>query len=85
MTLETDWDEVVSELRKNYPSRKIREEDDRVEVEFSPSTNLLIRKDGFVEGSMPLHHFSTDEAREVEVRSSITVVSGEDFEYMFKK
>lgn len=85
MTLEKGWDEIVKQLKNNYPNRKIEQKDDSIEVRFNPSTLLLIRKDGFVEGSMPLHHFQVDNADEVTVENNIAVVRGENFEYMFKK
>lgn len=85
MTLEEKWDSIVKQLKNNYPNRKIDVSEDRVEVRFNPSTVLLIEKNGFVEGSMPLHHFQVDNADEVTVENSITIVRGDNFEYMFKK
>jgi hypothetical protein len=85
MSVKEDWDRIVSEIRTNYPERKIEQGDGRIEVNFNPSTFLTVQKDGFAEGSMPLHHFETDEARDVEVSNGITVVRGENFEYLFKE
>ncbi|MFB6174457.1 MAG: hypothetical protein ABEJ87_00595 [Candidatus Nanohalobium sp.] len=85
MGIEENWEEITSEIRSNYPDRKIQEDEESIEVKFDPSTILLIEKDGFVEGSMPQHHFQTDNAKEVTVEDDITMVRGEEFEYMFKK
>lgn len=85
MSVKEDWDRIVSEIRSNYPERKINEGSDLIEVSFDPSTFLTVRKDGFVEGSMPLHHFETNEAEKVTVRDGITIVKGENFEYLFKE
>lgn len=85
MTLEERWNSILKQIKNNYPNRKIEEDEDSIEVRFNPSTLLLIEKDGFVEGSMPLHHFQVENADEVTVENSITVVRGENFEYMFKK
>ncbi len=85
MGLEDDWDEIVSEVRKSYPDRKIEESEDTIEVSFDPSTFLTLKKNGFVEGSMPKHHFESSNADNVDVRDGITVVRGENFEYLFKE
>lgn len=85
MSVKEDWDRIVSEIRSNYPERKIEEDGDTIEVSFDPSTFLTVKKDGFVEGSMPLHHFETNDADNVKVNDGITVVRGENFEYLFKE
>lgn len=85
MTLDKKWDRIVKQLKNNYPKRKIEEKEEVIEVRFNPSTLLLVQKDGFVEGSMPLHHFQVDNADEVTVKNNITIVRGDNFEYMFKK
>lgn len=85
MAFDREWSEIVSDLRQNYAERYIEEGEDRIEISFSGSTNLLVKKDGFVEGSMPLHHFETSEAVELKVQGGITLVRGEGFEYLFKK
>ena len=85
MGLEDDWDEIVSDVRKSYPDRKIEEREDTVEVSFDPSTFLTLKKNGFVEGSMPKHHFESSKADKVNVRDGITVIRGENFEYLFKE
>lgn len=85
MSLEEDWDQIVSEVGESYPDRKIEESEDTIEVSFDPSTFLTLRKDGFVEGSMPKHHFESSNAEKVDVRDGITVIRGENFEYLFKE
>ncbi|MFB6115398.1 MAG: hypothetical protein ABEK04_03820 [Candidatus Nanohalobium sp.] len=85
MSLEDGWSNILKQIKNNYPRRKIKEKEDRVEVRFNPSTLLIIEKGGFVEGSMPLHHFQVENAEEVTVENNITIVRGDNFEYMFKK
>lgn len=85
MGLEDDWEEIVSEVRQSYPDRKIEESEDTIEVSFDPSTFLTLKKQGFVEGSMPKHHFESSKAEKVDVRDGITVIRGENFEYLFKE
>ncbi|AOV95192.1 hypothetical protein AQV86_04715 [Nanohaloarchaea archaeon SG9] len=85
MSFEDDWEKVVSRLKSSYPDRMIDEGEERIQLRFSHSTFLTLEKDGFVEGSMPKHHFETGNAESVEVKNDITVVRGEKFEYLFKE
>lgn len=85
MSIKEDWDRIVSEIKSNYPERKIEEGDEHIAVNFDPSTFLTVKKNGTVEGSMPLHHFETNKAGDVTVSGGITIVRGENFEYLFKE
>lgn len=85
MSLEENWNEIVSQVRQNYPDRKIEEKDDFIEVKFDPSTFLMVEKDGFAEGSMHKHHFQSKNVTSVTVENSIAMIEGEDFEYLFKE
>lgn len=85
MTLKENWSEIVSEIRENYPDRKIEEKEDFIEVNFDPSTFLMVEKDGFAEGSMPKHHFQSKNVTSVTVENGIAMIEGEDFEYLFKE
>lgn len=85
MGIKEDWDRVVSEIKANYPERKITIEDDVIEVDFDPSTFLTIKKEGLVEGSMPKHHFESRNVTSLQVNDGITKVRGENFEYLFKE
>lgn len=85
MSLEENWEEIISEIKDNYPNRKIEEKEGIIEVNFDPSTFLMVKKDGFVEGSMPKHHFQSKNVTSVTVENGIAMVTGEDFEYLFKE
>lgn len=85
MSLKENWDEIVSQIRRNYPDRKIEEKEDFIEVNFGPSTFLMVKKEGFAEGSMPKHHFQSKNVDSVNVENGITTVEGEEFEYLFKE
>lgn len=85
MSIKEDWNRIVSEIKANYPERKITVEDDRIEVDFDPSTFLTVKKEGLVEGSMPQHHFESRKVNSLEVKDGITKVRGDNFEYLFKE
>lgn len=85
MSLEEDWNKIVSQIRSSYPDRKIKQDEGMIEVNFDPSTFLTLRQGGFVEGSMPKHHFESSNAESVTIRNGITVVKGKCFEYLFKE
>jgi len=83
LSLNREWDEVKKEFKRHFKDEDIKY--DERSIKYSKSNErLIISKNGYVKGEMPLHQVDFNASKIVFKQSHVKLFS-ESSEYIFRR